>query len=314
MKPAKVQQLFILGSDVIEGVSRPEVVATYQDMLTLGIANPPVDLFDLEMSGLSYVKLCDDGLEILNNRLRSVIDERTRIENMTEDEQSQYKRDVEAELAKLNRTADEEAQARAYRLGLAKGQILGAREAVERSERTGDMSPHHAKNLREMKARISYRRDPETGEIECGAVVKLLDGSVFTKLEARQLIRDVEYDPIGYAYCVLIVLLATRNVIRDTTISKSARLGIGKNRYPYTTTLKLGTIHESVGNGAPGHPRRPHLRRGHIRNQKYGPGFEFTRQRWIEPCFVNAADGWIEQQRTAYNVSRSKPAQQEKAS
>lgn len=230
MKPAKVQQLFILGSDVIEGVSRPEVVATYQDMQTLGIANPPVDLFDLEMSGLSYVKLCDDGLEILNNRLRSVIDERTRIENMTEDEQSQYKRDVEAELAKLNRTADEEAQARAYRLGLAKGQILGAREAVERSERTGDMSPHHAKNLREMKARISYRRDPETGEIECGAVVKLLDGSVFTKLEARQLIRDVEYDPIGYAYCVLIVLLATRNVIRDTTISKSARLGSASGR------------------------------------------------------------------------------------
>lgn len=73
MKPAKVQQLFILGSDVIEGVSRPEIVATYRDMQTLGLANPPVDLFDIEMSGLSYVKLCDDGIEVLNERLRSAI-------------------------------------------------------------------------------------------------------------------------------------------------------------------------------------------------------------------------------------------------
>lgn len=309
--PARVPQLFILGADVLEGVSRAEVVATYHDMITLGIAKPPVDLFDIQLSGLSYVKLCDDGIDVLNDRLRAAINERTMIEGMNAEQLAEYKREVAAELAKLNQSADQQAQERAYRLGRAKGVILGAREAIQDCAATGAITPERASNLREMTTRVTYRRNPDTGEIECGAIVKLIDGQTFSRLEDRSLLKDVEYDPIGYAYCVLLVLLATRNVIRETVVNKAAKLGIGKNRYPYTTTLKLGTIEQSVGNGAPGSPRRPHLRRGHIRNQKYGPGFEFTRLKWIEPVFVNAAEGWVENARTAYNVSTTKPKPQD---
>lgn len=283
--PARVPQLFILGADVLEGVSRAEVVATYHDMITLGIAKPPVDLFDIQLSGLSYVKLCDDGIDVLNDRLRAAINERTMIEGMNAEQLAEYKREVAAELAKL--------------------------EAIQDCAATGAITPERASNLREMTTRVTYRRNPDTGEIECGAIVTLIDGQTFSRLEDRSLLKDVEYDPIGYAYCVLLVLLATRNVIRETVVNKAAKLGIGKNRYPYTTTLKLGTIEQSVGNGAPGSPRRPHLRRGHIRNQKYGPGFEFTRLKWIEPVFVNAAEGWVENARTAYNVSTTKPKPQD---
>lgn len=304
-QPAKVQQLFILGSDVIEGISRSEIVATYQDMLELDIAKPPVDIFDVEMSGLSYVKLCDQGIEILNGKLRTAIDERTRIEGMLPEDELTYKQEVEAEFARLNSKADEAAMARAASLGYAKGRILGAREAVEEAERTGELDPERAENLRRMTARISYRRNPDDGCITCGASIRLGDSKGFTsKLENRSLLKDVECDPIGYAYCVLLVLLATRNVIRETTVSKAARLGIGKNRYPYTTTLKLGAITETAKDGAGvGAARRPHLRRGHIRRQHYGPGNEFVKRIWVQPVFVNATEGWIAP-RTAYNVSK----------
>lgn len=107
---------------------------------------------------------------------------------------------------------------------------------------------------------------------------------------------------------MFIVLLATKNIVKETKVNKLAKLGIGKkDRHWYTTTLKIGTIKETVRT-APGAPTgreiRPHLRRGHKRKQRFGPRNEFYKFIWIEPTFVNADEDFIST-RTGYNVSKA---------
>jgi len=117
-------------------------------------------------------------------------------------------------------------------------------------------------------------------------------------------------DGFGQAWNVvqlLVAVLATRNVVKQTTHNKLARLGIGhrSDRYEYTTRLLPPTdAPEATGEGAPteGRPKCPHLRRGHIRNQRHGPNYEFVKQIWIEPIFVNADREWTKT-RTGYNFS-----------
>lgn len=103
----------------------------------------------------------------------------------------------------------------------------------------------------------------------------------------------------------LIVLLATRNVVKTTTADKLARLGIGKHksRALYTTTLTLGRVTEvHAGHAATGRTVRPHLRRGHPRyHQHYGPGNTLEKAIFIPPSFVNADSSFMDS-RTAYNV------------
>lgn len=109
---------------------------------------------------------------------------------------------------------------------------------------------------------------------------------------------------------LLIVLLATRNVEKTVVRNKLAKFGVGKRKAEYTTTLKIGKVTERSeptqgDNHEPGAPRRPHLRRGHIRRQRYGPNFELVKKVFIQPVFVNADLGFINA-RSAYNVSRAK--------
>ena len=108
---------------------------------------------------------------------------------------------------------------------------------------------------------------------------------------------------------VLICLLATRNTTREQKIDKNMVQGKvnGTNKYrkdfPVTTTLRIGKITETLtSEGGGGWKVRPHLRRGHLRSQFYGPNRELHRQIFIAPVFVNADEGWIAE-RKAYNVS-----------
>lgn len=110
-------------------------------------------------------------------------------------------------------------------------------------------------------------------------------------------------------HVVLTVLLATRNhqartkVNPDLLAGKSNKKNGYRKSYPYTTTISIGNITEShVGDGEDPRTIRPHLRRGHIRTQRFGPDLAFERKIFIEPVFVNASQGWIAK-RAAYNVS-----------
>jgi len=107
----------------------------------------------------------------------------------------------------------------------------------------------------------------------------------------------------------LIVLLATKNTKKESFTNKILAKGKSngsneyRKNYPTTTTISLGKINETfVKDGEDVRNVRPHLRRGHLRNQHYGPNKEMVKQIFIAPVFVNASEGWIAE-RKAYNVS-----------
>lgn len=111
------------------------------------------------------------------------------------------------------------------------------------------------------------------------------------------------------SYVHLIVLLATKNVIKTTVRNRLAKFGVGKQRAEYVTTLSIGTITETeYEHGTPsGREVRPHLRRGHIRNQRHGPELIFVKKIWVQPVFVNSDREYVPAERVAYNVSKFRP-------
>ena len=107
---------------------------------------------------------------------------------------------------------------------------------------------------------------------------------------------------------VLIVLLATKGVEKSRHRNPMAAMKIGKSKskHVYTTTLKIRPDwyrKEAQATGLPRSHMRPHLRRGHIRRQHYGPKREAVKKVWIEACFVNGDDNFVNE-RKAYNMSR----------
>lgn len=104
----------------------------------------------------------------------------------------------------------------------------------------------------------------------------------------------------------LIVLLATKNAVKTTVHNKLCRLGIGKkktiNRFDYVTTISLpGKMEDDAEHPATGAHKSPHLRRGHIRRQHYGPQLSFIKMIWIAPVFVNADPDFVSK-RKRYNL------------
>lgn len=103
----------------------------------------------------------------------------------------------------------------------------------------------------------------------------------------------------------LIALLATRNAVKSTKENKLAKLGIGKQkRFAYVTTICLPRpedMDDDADHAPTGVARAPHLRRGHIRNQHFGPANAFVKLVWIAPTFVNADPAFVST-RKAYNV------------
>jgi len=148
----------------------------------------------------------------------------------------------------------------------------------------------------------TYEDNTYTGEIfvtlPSGAVANYSE-SVIEYKEANEAITYVEQA----LRCFLILLLATKNVDKKTTLnykrSASPRVQKDSKRYSHTTLIKIGKITESYGASTGlGGRRRPHLRRGHIRTQRFGKGNAEVKKIFIQPVFVNADENWINEQKT----------------
>jgi hypothetical protein len=103
----------------------------------------------------------------------------------------------------------------------------------------------------------------------------------------------------------LITTLATKNVIKETQEIKvhGPKSKKRPRTHKYITTIKIGKITETLRSSeSSGGSVRPHRRRGHIRMQHFGVGNKETKKIFIQPVFVNADEGWIENQRKEYRV------------
>jgi hypothetical protein len=108
---------------------------------------------------------------------------------------------------------------------------------------------------------------------------------------------------VEYLRYFLMVVLATKNAEKVTktnlarAISPQQRKDAAK--YQYTTTIKIGKITETYGTSTSlGGTKRPHLRRGHIRIQRFGKGNAEVKKIFIQPVFVNTDENWINEQKT----------------
>jgi hypothetical protein len=110
----------------------------------------------------------------------------------------------------------------------------------------------------------------------------------------------------GHYVITLVVLLATKNASKTTEkIKKHGPKSRKRPReYDYITTIKIGKITETQrGDGDGQSSVRPHLRRGHIRNQRVGKGLSEVKPIFIQPCFINADESWINNQRKEYRIA-----------
>lgn len=102
----------------------------------------------------------------------------------------------------------------------------------------------------------------------------------------------------GFIYKALVALLVTKNcdrkVVENTPRAKSAKAREDSKSYSTTTYISIGRITETYrSEGGSRGPVRAHLRRGHVRKQRFGEGRKEVKTIFIPPVFVNADREWI---------------------
>lgn len=98
---------------------------------------------------------------------------------------------------------------------------------------------------------------------------------------------------------VAFLLLNTRGIAKDvieTTRLNKARAAKGKRPIPTHSVLRIATVYDRNGNAVNGHSGARgspvvHLRAGHVRKQRIGPGRTETKTVYIEPVLVNYRPG-----------------------
>jgi len=124
------------------------------------------------------------------------------------------------------------------------------------------------------------------------------------KISSDELCSEIERIS-GFLAHTLLVLLATKNTEKTTEkVKKHGPKSRKRPReYDYITTIKIGKITETCRLEGDGRSAvRPHLRRGHIRNQRVGKGLSEVKPIFIAPCFINADENWINNQRKEYRL------------
>jgi hypothetical protein len=108
-------------------------------------------------------------------------------------------------------------------------------------------------------------------------------------------------DRVGATYIIALVLSHTRGLAKEVVTSESMRqfnkARAKKKRAPVLdhTVLRVGRVYCKSGKASK-HvegtaARRPHLRKGHARKQKYGPNWSLERWIFVPAIFVNWSEG-----------------------
>lgn len=107
------------------------------------------------------------------------------------------------------------------------------------------------------------------------------------------------------AFFTLMTLLSTKNATKKVDHFKSRSASSRKKSHEYATitTISIGKITNTMRtDDSSGSSVTPHLRRGHIRNQRFGEGLKEVRKLFIHPVFVNADKDWIKSEREEYRI------------
>lgn len=268
-------QCFQLSREVVRALSVEEVDASFADMETMGMASPPFSDFDLVLPGDSVFRVGQEPGEGVRVYAKYVPGIRGAGMASVSKETAEMLHDVNHDVAKEE---------------MARSSVCFAYRQV--------------KSLQHMDLKIQVRWSDRT-KTNVHNLPNALVSDSSTKEFNRALASYAQQ-----AYKALVVLLATKGVQKDRVRDGAACMGIARDRrYQYTTTLTIGAISprpEAQGESLSGLSRRPHLRRGHIRNQRHGPGLQLFRKIWIDPIFVNEDESVIAT-RTAYNVRSNQP-------
>ena len=104
----------------------------------------------------------------------------------------------------------------------------------------------------------------------------------------------------GIALGAMVLLLHTKGIMREPVESgrlNKARQRSGKPPIPHHVVIRVGHVYDKAGRaigagtGKTGRKMPVHLRRAHMRTQKYGPGRTLEKKVFIEAILVNYTEG-----------------------